>query len=804
MRKCFHVLGALLLALIFVGCAGQASQQTESYPRLDGAEAAGANLINLLIANVPEDLGSLIFTIQPDLGVERVQKGARYVELVTKQKMDVNGTYRITGSFQPPTKADPQTGASLRPEPVAIGEVPVKMENLQVILWNQMYSDKPLGHNLEGGVNVFRLFVPRGKVVELHIFNRPEDAAGTVYPMTADENMVFEARVPGNLAGKYYGYRIAERTQNPTMTFKPDIPLDTIFADPYSKAIASSNVFPSKMRTLILPPQQFDWQGTRSPNLDISDLIIMEAHVRDLTAHPSAQTPNPGTFKGIVNARTGGLAYLKKLGINALEFLPIHEFNNIEAPFNERSHGIRNTWNAYAQNYWGYMTSNFFALESYYATDGTLDPNKWGGLEGRSVTEFKELVRELHRNGIAVIMDVVYNHVSGYDENPFKIIDMDFYFKKQDRTGTGNEFETRRRMARRVVLDSLKYFMREYRVDGFRFDLAASHDIDTVTAIRDELRAINPKVYLIAEPWGGEGATNSGDFIRLGWSKWNSGIRDAIRSINRPADRGSSWALGTNNGGERLEPFLGGVGEGQPWQLVHYIESHDDTTFSDNLRIMSGFYSFMKDGQINRITDLKAYLKFPANLLDAARVSAAALLLCQGPVMLHLGQEWGRGKVTPDLTGKVPEVTNKGRIGTSSDNVVYLTPTPNSYSADNETNWINFEHVSLNQELFDYYAGLNRLRLAQPLLRKAKPENIMTATDESNGNAVMVLISDGQNPKIFGAANSDPRRAASFEIPAGNWTILADKTRAGTTALGTSPGGVVQVPPGSALIMVRN
>ncbi len=804
MRKCFHVLGALLLALIFVGCAGQASQQTESYPRLDGAEAAGANLINLLIANVPEDLGSLIFTIQPDLGVERVQKGARYVELVTKQKMDVNGTYRITGSFQPPARPDPQTGASLRPEPVAIGEVPVKMENLQVILWNQMYSDKPLGHNLEGGVNVFRLFVPRGKVVELHIFNRPEDAAGTVYPMTADENMVFEARVPGNLAGKYYGYRIAERTQNPTMTFKPDIPLDTIFADPYSKAIASSNVFPSKMRTLILPPQQFDWQGTRSPNLDISDLIIMEAHVRDLTAHPSAQTPNPGTFKGIVNARTGGLAYLKKLGINALEFLPIHEFNNIEAPFNERSHGIRNTWNAYAQNYWGYMTSNFFALESYYATDGTLDPNKWSGLEGRSVTEFKELVRELHRNGIAVIMDVVYNHVSGYDENPFKIIDMDFYFKKQDRTGTGNEFETRRRMARRVVLDSLKYFMREYRVDGFRFDLAASHDIDTVTAIRDELRAINPKVYLIAEPWGGEGATNSGDFIRLGWSKWNSGIRDAIRSINRPADRGSSWALGTNNGGERLEPFLGGVGEGQPWQLVHYIESHDDTTFSDNLRIMSGFYSFMKDGQINRITDLKAYLKFPANLLDAARVSAAALLLCQGPVMLHLGQEWGRGKVTPDLTGKVPEVTNKGRIGTSSDNVVYLTPTPNSYSADNETNWINFEHVSLNQELFDYYAGLNRLRLAQPLLRKAKPENIMTATDESNGNAVMVLISDGQNPKIFGAANSDPRRAASFEIPAGNWTILADKTRAGTTALGTSPGGVVQVPPGSALIMVRN
>lgn len=801
MKRSILVITTLSLALVLGSCAGQASQPAQPAPRLDGAEAAGTNLIYLRVADVPDDLSTLVFTLEPDLGVERVVRGSRFLELTTKQRIEIGKSYQVSGTYQAPAKGDAPP-----PEPVAIGSVALNLENLQIIIWNQMYSDKPLGHNIEGGTNVFRVFVPRGKVVELHIFNRYDDAAGTVYPMTPDENMVFEARVPGNLAGKYYGYRIAERTQEPTMRFTPQIPLDTIFADPYSKAVASSNVFPSKMRTLILSPQQlqFDWQNTRSPNLDISDLIIMETHVRDISAHPSAQTPNPGTFRGIINARVGGLAYLKRLGVNAVEFLPLHEFNNIEAPFNERSHGIRNTWNAYAQNYWGYMTSNYFAVESYYATDGTLDPNRWSGVEGRSVTEFKELVRELHRNGMAVIMDVVYNHVSGYDENPFKIIDMDFYFKKQDRTGTGNEFETRRRMARRVVLDSLKYFMTEYRIDGFRFDLAASHDRDTITAIRDELRAINPKVYLIAEPWGGEGATNSGDFIRLGWSKWNSGIRDAVRSINRPADRGASWALGTNNGASRLEPFLGGVGEGQPWQLVHYIESHDDTTFSDNLRIMSGFYSFMRDGQINRITDLRAYLKFPPNLLDAARVSAAALLMCQGPIMLHIGQEWGRGKVTPDLTGKVPEVTNKGRIGTSSDNVVYLTPTPNSYSADNETNWINFEHVSLNQELFDYYVGLNRFRLSQPLLRKADPANIVTDTDPNNQNAVMVLISDGQNPRIFGAANSDQRRAASFEIPEGNWTIFVDKTRAGTTPLGRSPGGKVEIPPASALIMVRN
>lgn len=803
MRR-FSWLGALVIGWL-IGCAGQAQAPTvyDMPPRLDAAEAAGTNLIYLRVANPPADLQELKVSITPDPGVEKIQMGERYIEVITREKLQLNVEYRLTAYRQLPAKGEEEA-----PAPVEIGSVQVNMANYQTIVWNAMYSDKPLGHNIEGGVNVFRVFVPRGKVVELHIFNRYDDAAGTVYPMTPDENMVFEARVPGNLAGKYYGYRIAERLQEPEMKFTPQIPLDTIFADPYSKALAQSNVFPSRMRTLILSPQQlqFDWQGTRSPNIDIRDLVIMEAHVRDLTAHPSAQTPNPGTFRGIINARVGGLAYLKRLGVNAVEFLPIHEFNNIEAPFNERSHGIRNTWNVYAQNYWGYMTSNFFVPEGYYATDGSLDPSRWQGTDGRAVTEFKELVRELHRNGIAVILDVVYNHVSGYDENPFKIIDMDFYFKKQDRTGTGNEFETRRRMARRVVLDSLKYWMREYRIDGFRFDLAASHDRDTITAIRDELRAINPNVYLIAEPWGGEGATSSADFIRLGWSKWNSGIRDAVRSINRPATTGQSWALGNNNGAARLEPFWMGAGESgaQPWQLVNYIESHDDTTLGDNLRIMSGFYSFMRDGQINRIRDLEAYLKLPPHLLDASRVAAVALFLAQGPIMLHLGQEWARGKVTPDLTGKIPEVTNRGRIGTASDNVVFLTPSPNSYNADNETNWINFEHVKLNQELFDYYAGLIRLRAAQPLLRRADPANIQTMTDPNNANAAMVLISDGGQPKLFGAANSDPRRSARFEIPSGSWTIYVDKTRAGTTPLGTHSGGVVELPPASSLVMVRN
>ncbi len=797
--KLFHrVIFGLSFAFLFVSCAGGANVVESAKPRLDGAEGAGAKLLNVRISSPPENLEELQFTIVPDLGIETVRQGERFIEIVLARPIDSTSSYILKMRHIQPVVE----GAAALPETQPETEVTVDMSNLQIVLWNDMYSTKPLGHSLEVGRNAFRIFVPRGKTVELHVFNRYDDATGTVYPMTNDGSMVFEAFVPGNLAGKFYGYRITERTQVPSTVFKPSIPLDTIFADPYGRAMASSNSYPQKMRSLILPAVRFDWQGTRSPNADISDLVMMETHVRDLSASPTAGSPNPGTFKGILNARIGGLNYLKKVGVNAVEFLPIHDFNNVEPPFKTASFGINNTWNTYARNYWGYMTSNFFSPESYYASDATQEPSKWNGTDGRAVSEFKELVREFHRNGISVILDVVYNHVSGYDENALKIIDMDFYFKKNDRTGTGNEVETRRRMVRKMVLDSLKYWMAEYQIDGFRFDLATSHDRVTIAAIKDELRAINPKVYLIAEPWGGEGATNSQDFITLGWSKWNSGIRDAIRSTNRPGEAGKSWALGTNGGAALLEPFWMGAGEGQPWQLVHYIESHDDTTLGDNLRILSGSYSFTAGGQPNRITDLEAYLKLSPRLIDASRVAAFGLLMAQGPIMLHLGQEWARGKVTPDLHGRVEEVTNKGRIGTSSDNVVFRVPTPNSYSADNETNWINFNHVKLNQELFDYYAGLIRLRFAQPLLRKADPANIITLVDENNSNALSMTISDGNRIRIFAAVNSDPENTASFEVPAGTWIIYADKTRAGTTSLGDQAAGPVTIPPGSSLLLV--
>jgi pullulanase/glycogen debranching enzyme len=635
-------------------------------------------------------------------------------------------------------------------------------------------------------------------VVKLHIFNNYDDAmAAQVIDMVNDGDQVFEAFLPGTMWGKFYGYQITER-QNVWKKIRPDIPSDTIFADPYSRAVATRNVYPQKGRTLILDTS-YDWEGTEPLGMNIADAVILEAHVRDLTASPTAGSANPGTFKGILDATRGGLAYIKELGVNTVEFLPIHDFNNIEPPFGVKSHGIKNTWNAFSENYWGYMTYNWFSPESYFATDGTLDPTKWNGADGRVVRELKDTVKEFHKNGIAVVLDVVYNHVSGYDEAPLKIIDYEYFFRAQDRTGTGNEIESRRKMVRRMIIDSLKYWMEEYHVDGFRFDLAASHDKETIAAIYEELKAINPNVFLIAEPWGGAGLSQAGDFLNLGWSKWEAGIRDAVRATNRPTRKGAVWALGNTGNALQIGTYWGGTTPGEPWQHVAYIESHDDTTLGDNLRIQSGFYDFAgPGGEPNRITDLEAYLKLTPQLLDANRVAASALMLSQGPVMIHLGQEWARGKVFPDLSGEMEELF-KGSLGSSSDYVVFNVPTPNSYSADNETNWINYDHVELNRELLDYYKGWIALRNSQPLLGNGDPGQI-ELLESSNRNSLGVNV----HGQIFGFVNSDPNQGASFEIPPGDYTIVVNKENAGTESLGSHSGGSVEIGAASTLVLLKN
>ncbi len=782
---------AALAAAALIFAAGCASAPAAAETRLSVAEISSVNQVGLRFIGLPEDISGWEFSIDPAVEVVSVERNRNVVTLTGAADFELNTAYRVTA-------ADAESGFS--------ATVAARADKLEDLLFNEMFSDKPMGHSVQNGSNAFRLFVPRGKAVELLIYDSVEDgpsvgsvgSPSAVIAMENDGNQVFEAFVDGDLMGTFYGYRITERYVDPT-PFTLDIPMDTVFPDPYSYALASSNDYPQIGLTLIMDLDSFDWQGVTQLGVQIQDAIIMEAHLRDLSMDDSAGSANPGSYLGVVDARTGGLAWLESLGVNVVEFLPLQDFGNIEAPYKEDALGYFNTWNGYEENYWGYMTMNFFAPESYYATGGTLEPGTWNGTDGRQVDEMKTMVRELHRSGIAVLMDVVYNHTSKYDNQPLLIIDRDFYFKDQDGTGTGYELESRRKMARRLILDSVRYWMEEYRIDGFRFDLAASHDPETIAAIYRMANEINPDVMLIAEPWGGEGATSSEQFLELGWSKWNSEIRDAVRSQNRPTREGPVFVLGDTDGAANLIPWWADINPAEPWQYVQYIESHDDSTLGDNLRIQSGFYSFYdEDGNINRIDDLEAYHRLTPELLDANRVAAASLMFSQGPVMLHLGQEWARGKVTPDLGGNPPEITENGGLGASSDNIVYRTPAPNSYSADNATNYIDFDLAQVNRELTDYYRGLIALRRAEPLLGGAT-QVILTAIESENRKAVGVEI-DGS---MYAFVNAGRDEDAEFVIPPGSYQILVDKTRAGTEVLGTMEGGTISVEPASALFLKK-
>ena len=263
------------------------------------------------------------------------------------------------------------------------------------------YSDKPLGCLVESGQTIFRLFAQRASEVRLILFRKFDDQDGETIPMVRDEDGVWEVSIPGNLPSRYYGYRVSG-PKHETEMFDPSV----VIADPYSKAVVSRNHYLHPSKSVILHSSDFDWEGDAWLCPKPEDLIIYELHVRDMTAHPSSgvDPEKRGTYSGLVQTlKNGGLDYIRSLGVNAVELLPVQEFANIEIDYKNPALPVFNTWNPCERNHWGYMTSYFFAPESYYATGNTIEKGKYNGDDGRAVSEFKEMVKAFHRAGIAVI-----------------------------------------------------------------------------------------------------------------------------------------------------------------------------------------------------------------------------------------------------------------------------------------------------------------------------------------------------------------------------------------------------------------
>ena len=634
--------------------------------------------------------------------------------------------------------------------------------------FDQLYSDKKLGSFVKEGRTFFRVFSPSAEDVKLILFENPEQVFGKAYDMAKDESSVWEVSLEGELYGSFYGYRVKHS----------DIPgiENIICLDPYAKAVTTFNTYFNPRRAIIIKEDNYDWEGDEWIQMDWRDLIIYEMHIRDMTEHHSSGAEDRGTYKGLIEkGKTGGIDYLKSLGVNAVELLPVQEFANIEIPFKDSLNGKYNSWNPYERNHWGYMTAAYFAPEAYYCENvRNIEWNKWSGKEAKAVNDFKDVVKAFHKEGIAVIMDVVYNHISEYELGNLKEIDTQYYFRLNEngdyiaQSNVGNDFKTEHPMSRRLIVESVLYWMKEYHIDGFRFDLGKLIDWETIEEVIYEAQKINPQVIFVCEPWGG-GYDPSGFSVR-GWGAWNDQIRNGIKGEN--PFNGQGWIFGKwygNNDPDRIKNYVSGTLTKDkhglfnlPEHSVNYLDSHDGYTLGDFIRLGLGD---VKKNQL--IEDVDEHVKLTGQQLKLNKLAALFLFTSRGITMITEGQEFARSKVIPDDIAVSDK--QKGMID------------HNSYDKDNETNYINYNHAKINEDLLNYYKGLIELRKKYEAFRRADYDQVHFFDVKDNPFAMGYML-DYNSDKFIVLLNASTKME-EFLLPEGKWEILVDARSTGDEPL---------------------
>jgi pullulanase len=573
-----------------------------------------------------------------------------------------------------------------------------------------------LGAHVLNGNTAFSVYSPDATQVKLHIFKNATDKKGTEYLMTKSAGGIWHHILPGELYGTFYGYTV-DGPKAPGFLFDPE----RLLSDPY----AFANVDHDGKSVVV--DHAFKWTDQNFKRPASKDAIIYEMHIKDFTAHKSSgvSAPHKGNYTGILQGKGTDkvLGHLKQLGVNAIELLPVHEFDNNFA-------GVT--------NHWGYMTSHFFAPECSYAT----------GKSGQAVKELKTLINGLHNEGFAVILDVVYNHTAEGDHRGtplnFKGFDNPGYYRLMDNrkyywngTGCGNEMRTENPMTGKMILDSLKYWVKEYHVDGFRFDLGTIIDKKTMQRIIDELPQ---DIILTAEPWAADWQRNQwgkSDFRNTRLSKWNDDYREKMRAF-------------INGQGNRNDVMTVMAGTcfwwtAKPNESLNYLEAHDGYTLND---LFKG--------------DKKK-----------TRLAAIVLLTAQGIPMIHAGQEFNRSK--------------RGNH--------------NSYDQDNDINYIDWTVKQKNRDIFELYSGLIHLRKKYPNFRHAVALNSQHIDwiQPANSHGVGMLLKGKDNLLVL--LNGDPNNWVNFKLPiGGTWKVICDGEKVNDAGLYTAEGDY-NVPPTTGVIL---
>ena len=574
-------------------------------------------------------------------------------------------------------------------------------------------SPYPLGATLNGeGVN-FALYAENATAVELCLFDSGDDPKQTIIKVTERSHQIWHVFVPGMKAGQLYGYRVhGPYKPEEGQRFNPN----KLLIDPYAKAIAGvidwddslfgyepghpeedlsfseSDSGPYLSKCVVID-DRFDWGDDKPPKIPYHKSVIYETHVKGFTRlHPDIPENIRGTYAAL--AHSSSIKYLKDLGITAVELMPVHHFIN-DRHLKERG----------LSNYWGYNTIAFFAPDAGYS--GNPDP-------GGQVADFKNMVRELHKAGIEVILDVVYNHTAeGNQMGPtlsFRGIDNASYYRLTDDkrfyydyTGTGNTLNANLPNVLRLMMDSLRYWILDMHVDGFRFDLASAlarelHTVDRLSAFFDIIHQdpVISQVKLIAEPWDvGEGGYQVGKFPP-GWAEWNGKYRDCIRDYWRGADSMlGEFALRLTGSpdlyeGDYRRPtasinFITAHDGFTLHDLVSYNEKHNDANGENNQdgENHNRSWNCGEEGETSDESIVHLRKQQRRNFLTT-------LFLSQGVPMLVAGDEMGR--------------TQKGNN--------------NAYCQDNEISWLHWDKK--DDELLEFTRRLIRLRLDHPVFSRRR------------------------------------------------------------------------------------
>jgi len=570
----------------------------------------------------------------------------------------------------------------------------------------------PLGATWDGWGTNFALFSEVAERVELCLFDEDGETEERV-ALTEVDGFVWHGYLPAIGPGQRYGYRIHGRW-DPRAGYR--CAPSKLLLDPYGKATEgnvrwdqalfdyqwsdprkanTADSAPFIPRSVVINPF-FDWGNDRPPRTPYHETVIYEAHVRGLTLrHPDVPLPQRGSYAGL--AHPAVIEHMQRIGATAVELLPVHQFIPEQA-LAERG----------LTNYWGYNTIGFLAPHNRYSS---------AGQRGEQVSEFKAMVRALHEAGMEVILDVVYNHTAeGNHRGPtlsFRGIDNAAYYRLDDRepwryidyTGCGNSLNIRHPHSLQLIMDSLRYWILDMHVDGFRFDLASAlarelHDVDRLSTFFDLVQQdpVVSQVKLIAEPWDvGEGGYQVGNFPPL-WTEWNGKYRDNIRDFWRGQPGTLPEFASRLTGSSDLYE----TSSRRPVASINFVTSHDGFTLTDLVSYNDKHNEANGEDNRDGNDDNRSWncgVEGPAedpavNELRARqrRNFLVTLLLSQGTPMLLAGDEIGR--------------TQGGNN--------------NAYCQDSEVSWVDWSQATAEHELLEFTEKLGRLRHEHPVFRRRR------------------------------------------------------------------------------------